>query len=63
MPRTMDSRSLLKKAGLMPLAAVAIVAAQLVHARRRPDLPSLTNQDPSIFYKGTIPTIRRALAG
>ena len=31
----------------MPLAAVAVLAAQLVRARRRPDLPSLTNQDPS----------------
>lgn len=43
----MSGHATLKKISLIPLAMIGLVAAQLVHARRRPDLPVLTNQDPS----------------
>ena len=43
----MTTRSLLKKASIFPIAAMAVTAGQLWHASRRRDLPSLTNQDPS----------------
>ena len=46
-PRAMAEHSLMKKASLVPLAAGAVIAAQVLHASRRRDLPSLTNQDPS----------------
>ena len=43
----MTGREWLKRVSLVPMAAVAILAAQLFRVTHRVDLPSLTNQDPS----------------
>ena len=47
-----------------PLAALGILFSQIWHTGHRPDLPSLTNQDPSaVLGDPTSPQLRIALLG
>lgn len=47
-----------------PLALAGVLAGQMAHAIRRPDLPSLTDQDPSgVFGDPAFPPLRITVLG
>lgn len=47
-----------------PLALAGVIAGQMAHAIHRPDLPSLTDQDPSgVFGDAALPPLRITVLG
>lgn len=54
----------IKRAGRRPLAALGVLSGEIWHTGHRPDLPSLTNQDPSaVLGDPDAPRLRIALLG
>lgn len=60
----MTAKRWLKRASFVLVAPIAIIGAQLVRARHRPDLPSLSNQDPSgVWGADGLPPLRVVALG